>query len=240
MTLSKGAVPRWSCDETPVSATGARVMWGDVLPSKAADWHAWAVAILIIRFLIFTCFSEETACSWLIRQTKATLTHVQLSTVRCSYPPDEVGRKHQLLDLQSYVEFKTNLKQLFSLFSLSITDFTYRQHMPLLFTLNSSWCVLMVHYQWKSERECVHRYTPTKLFAEPDGEAFWCHCTKTIKFDWESRGDGFCWTLCFVNERTKCHRASWIWNSRACIYLDIRNTDESCQRLNECGIFNLV
>lgn len=34
--------------------------------------------------------------------------------------------------------------------------------------------------------------------------------------------------------------ASWIWNTRACIYLDIRNKDESCQRLNEHGIFNLV
>lgn len=42
--------------------------------------------------------------------------HVQLSAVRCGYPPDGVGRKHRLLDLWLYVEFKTNLKQLFPFF----------------------------------------------------------------------------------------------------------------------------
>ncbi len=73
-----------------------------------------------------------------------------------------------------------------------------------------------------------------------DVETFWCHCTKTITFDWGSAGARICWTHCFRNEetvspRTHEYEAALV---HACIYLDIRNTDESCQLLNEAGIFN--
>ncbi len=83
-------------------------------------------------------------------------------------------------------------------------------------------------------------WDPVERLWRLDVEAFWCHCTKTIKFDWGSAGARICWTHCFRNEETVSPRAHEYEAAlvRACIYLDIRNTDESCQWLNEAGIFN--
>ncbi len=83
-------------------------------------------------------------------------------------------------------------------------------------------------------------WDPVERLQRLDVEAFWCHCTKTITFDWGSVGARICWTHCFRNEetvspRTHEYEAALV---HACIYLDIRNTDESCQLLNEAGIFN--
>lgn len=91
-------------------------------------------------------------------------------------------------------------------------------------------------------RWCIIRksWDPVERKRRLDVEAFWCHCTKTIIFDWGSAGARICWTHCFRNEETVSPRAHEYEAAlvRACIYLYIRNTDESCQWLNEAGIFN--